>query len=284
MKIALTGASGIAGEALLRGLAGHEITVLGRNPVPGHPHLAWHLGAPTPDLGRFDALIHAAFAHAPGRYRGGEGDDPQGFRAANLDGTCRLFEDCARAGVGRVIFLSSRAVYDGLGPDTTLTEDRPPCPQSLYGQIKAEAERHLFSLPLQGIALRCTGLYGPGKANKWAPLFTDYLAGHPIEPRRGTELHVDDLASAVSLLLASDESGPVHASDMMLDRHDLLAAVRHLTGCPHDLPARSARAVNPLISDRLSALGWQPGGLDLLQATLPALLPSDFSSPEIPRG
>jgi nucleoside-diphosphate-sugar epimerase len=272
MRVALTGASGIAGHFLRRGLAGHAVTTLGRRAVPGLGHRDWSLTGPAADLAGFDAVIHAAFQHEPGRYRGGEGDDPAGFRAANLDGTRRLFDAAAAAGVGTVIFLSSRAVFDGCPPGTPLTEDGAPDPVSLYGAVKAGAEAHLGALPLRGISLRATGLYGPGPGNKWAALFDEYRAGRPITPRRGTELHGDDLAAACALLLDSDLRGPVHACDILVDRHDLLSAVQRLTGIPHSPPARSEGAVNALDCARLAALGWRPRGWAGLEAALPAML------------
>ena len=134
MRIALTGATGIVGGfiALAARAAGHEL-----NPLPG-----FRLGQ-VPDLTGHDALIHAAFAHEPGRYRGGEGDDPARFRRLNLDGSIRLFQAAAEAGVGRIVFLSSRAVHDGHPPGTRLTDDLPPAPTTLYGEVKAGAEAAL---------------------------------------------------------------------------------------------------------------------------------------------
>ena len=261
MRVALTGASGVAGHFLRRGLAGHAVTTLGRRALPGLIHRDWSLTGPSADLSGFDVLIHAAFQHEPGRYRGGEGDDPAGFRAANLDGTCRLFDAAAAAGIGTVIFLSSRAVFDGCPPGTALTENSAPAPASLYGAVKAGAEAHLAALPLRGISLRATGLYGPGPGNKWAGLFDDYRAGRPVPPRRGTELHGSDLAAACARLLETELHGPVHASDILVDRHDLLTAVRRLTGIPHTPPPRSDRAVNALDCARLAALGWRPARL-----------------------
>lgn len=269
--IALTGASGLVGRFLMAGLPGPVLT-LGRTPVPGHPHRAWDLTGPPPDLSGVTTLVHAAFSHVPGRYRGGEGDDPAGFLDANLDGTHRLFDAAARAGVTRIVFLSSRAVFDGLTDDTPLTEQTPPQPHSLYGQVKAAAEQHLATLPLIGQSLRATGVYGPGPGHKWRGLFADYRAGRPIIPRRGTEVHGADLARALRLLLATKETGPFHASDLLIDRHDLLAEVQRLTGSPQLPPPRARDPVNPLVCTRLPALGWRPGGWPLLRADLPALL------------
>ncbi|WP_295042433.1 NAD(P)-dependent oxidoreductase [uncultured Paracoccus sp.] len=275
MRIALTGASGIVGGFVLRAAraAGHQVTCLDRS-------TGFQLGD-TPDLAGHDALIHCAFAHEPGRYRGGEGDDPGRFLRLNSDGSLRLFDAAARDGVGRVVFLSSRAVHDGHPAGTALPDDLPARPANLYGQVKAEAEAHLARLPVAGTAIRATGVYGhPGK---WHDLFVDYRAGRPIPPRVATEVHGDDLAAAILLLLNHpDPPRQVNCSDLILDRHDLLAAVQALTGCPHPLPARS----DPLplriqTCDRLRSLGWQPGGMAKLRAALPDLL---SSSEKYPRG
>lgn len=276
MRIALTGASGIVGGFVLRAAqaTGHHFTRLDRG-------TGFHLGD-APDLSGVDALIHCAFAHAPGRYRGGEGDDPDRFLRLNRDGTFRLFDKAARDGVDRIVFLSSRAVHDGYPAGMTLPDDLPAHPANLYGQIKAEAEDHLANLPLKGTSVRATGIYG--HAAKWRDLFDDYLAGHPIQPRVATEVHGDDMAAAILLLLArTDPPRQVNCSDLVLDRHDLLAEVRALTDCPHPLPRRADPApLRVQRCDRLRTMGWQPGGTARLGAALPGLLASSLS--KYPRG
>ncbi|MFP4275418.1 MAG: NAD-dependent epimerase/dehydratase family protein [Paracoccaceae bacterium] len=283
MRIAITGGTGLVGRFLVEAALAAEdrVTVLTRKaPAPGFfsgavPHQPFDLAAPAPRLEGCDALIHAGFAHLPGRYRGGEGDDPEGFLHRNLEGTIRLFEAAAAQRVGQVVFLSSRAVLGGHPAGTALGEDLPPRPDSLYGEAKARAEAALAALPVAGVSLRATGIYGPagpGQHHKWAELFADFRAGRPIAPRRGTEVHGADLAAAVRLLLNARADGVVHASDIVLDRHDLLAEVARLTGCAHRLPARSDRPVSALRCDRLRALGWQPGGMKRLRASLPAMI------------
>ncbi len=278
MRIALTGASGIVGGFVLSAArrAGHDVTVLDRSG-------GYCLGD-APDLGGHDALIHCAFAHAPGRYRGGEGDDPDGFVTANLDGTIRLFDAAARWGVRRVLFLSSRAVHDGQPAGVCLTDDLPARPTTLYGQVKARAEDHLHSLDLRTTSIRATGIYGPGPCHKWLGLFGDYLAGRQVAPRAGTELHGDDLARAMLMLLDRDDPpGTVNASDMIVDRHDLLAAVRDATGCPHPMPPRAdISAIRVLRCDALAAMGWTPGGWQRLRAEIPAMLADVPADPQRP--
>lgn len=285
MRIAITGGTGLVGRFLVEeGLAaGDDVAVLGRSPAAAGffsapvAQLRYTLGD-APPLDGFDALIHSAFLHEPGRYRGGEGDDPAGFIRANLDGSIRLFEAARSAGLSRVLFLSSRAVYGAYPPGAPLSEDMEPRPDTLYGEVKWQAEQALAELAGPGLAtasLRATGVYGPagpGQRHKWAGLFDDFLAGRPIAPRRSTEIHGADLAAAARLLLQNRQTGPFNVSDLLLDRHDLLALVAALTGCPHPLPDRAAVPVSVMTTGRLRALGWRPGGLDRLAASLPGML------------
>lgn len=267
MKIALTGATGQVGRFIAAEIraAGDELVPLSRP--------RYRLGD-RPALEGAEALVHAAFHHVPGRYRGGEGDDPEGFRRFNLDGSIRLFEAARAQGVRRVIFLSSRAVYGGYPAGTVLTEDLPPRPDTLYGQVKWQAERALEALDGPGFrtaSIRATGVYGPGPDHKWAGLFEAFAKGAPIEPRRGTEVHGQDLAAAVRLLLRNAESGAFHVSDILLDRRDLLARHAAVTGVRGTLPAESDAAVSVMDCARLRALGWRPSGLDGLEACLSEL-------------
>ncbi|MCF3972804.1 NAD-dependent epimerase/dehydratase family protein [Paracoccus salsus] len=271
MRIALTGSSGIVGGFVLAAArtAGHHVTCLTRE-------RGYRLGD-APDLSGQDALIHCAFAHVPGCYRGGEGDAPRDFIDANLHGSIRLFEAAESAGVPRIAFLSSRAVHDGHPPGTVLEDDLPPWPTTLYGHVKAEAENHLARMRARGtraVALRSTGVYGPGRAHKWRALFARYLTGGQVSARVSTEVHGRDLAAAILLLLSvPDPPRTVNVSDLVLDRHDLLGLVQDLTGSQARLPPRAdATGLRLPRCLALSNLGWQPGGTALLRATLPRLL------------
>jgi nucleoside-diphosphate-sugar epimerase len=260
MHVLVTGASGTVGRFVVPALteAGHRVTTLGR---AGDVH--WTLADPAPRLPPADALVHLALAHVPGAYRGGEGDDPETFRRLNRDGTLRLFD---AAGPARIVFLSSRAVYGDRRRGETLRETDAPAPDSLYGTLKLEAEQALGE---RGASIRATGVYG---GDKWQPLFAAYLAGEAIAPRAATELHGADLAAAILLLLDTPDSGAFNASDLLLDRHDLLVRVQTLTGCPHPPPPRAEGPPPGVMAcDRLHALGWRPGGWPRLDAWLASL-------------
>lgn len=282
MRIALTGATGLAGHPIALGLSasGHHVVTLGRRPSAlGLPHLTWQLGE-TSDLSGIDAVVHAAFSHVPGRYRGGEGDDPDGFLTANRDGSLRIVEEAA----GRpILFLSSRAVYGTPAPGTRLSEDRPTRPDTLYGRMKLEVEEAVAAAG--GASLRATGLYGPappGRAHKWHELFADFAAGRPCAPRVGTEVHGADLALAVETILSGWPT-PYHTynvSDIVLDRHDLLMLYGRISGIGGHLPARSdAGAVREMETDRLRALGWRPRGHSGVEETLHQIVAAQDPSP-----
>lgn len=295
-RILVTGATGIAGRFIVENLLarGYEVTAAARNkPEAGFfsqpvefAEFSLDSGADWLPLfegtGRF---VHCAFDHVPGRYRGGEGDDPDKFRRLNLEGSVALFEAAKRASVKRAVFLSSRAVYGKQPEGLVLTEETEPHPDTLYGEIKLETERAIAAMTDENFlpaSLRVTGIYGPpapGKKHKWQDLFAAYLSGETLSPRIGSEVHGDDLAVAVRLVLELDKgplfnaaitgnpSGTVfNVSDILLDRHDLLAAVKAETACPHSLPPHSRPgAFNVMDSSRLKALGWHPRGcLDLL--------------------
>jgi len=292
--VLVTGGSGYVGRFIVEALmdAGHGVSIAGRR-APRHDLFsrpvdfrAAPLSPDGPPPGLFDgitALVHAGFDHVPGRYRGGEGDDPAGFRACNLTGTKRLFTAARDAGVGRVVFLSSRAVYGRQQPGVRLFETTPPDPDTLYGEVKLEGERALIALDAPGFvgtSLRVTGVYGapaPGEPHKWSALFEDYLKARPIAPRVGTEVHGSDVAQAVCRVLAAPAgrvAGTVfNVSDLLIDRRDMLAPLKLATGCPHPLPAPGdAGQVNAMDTARLAGLGWSPGGRDLFAATMAELV------------
>ncbi|KGF67008.1 UDP-glucose 4-epimerase [Hoeflea sp. BAL378] len=287
MKALVTGGTGLVGRYIVEELlaAGYEVVVAGRTP-PASGLFSAPVGFFEFTLdaaGDYDApvegaafLIHAAFDHVPGRYRGGEGDDPAAFRRRNLDGSVRLFETARRAGLRRAVFLSSRAVYDGIPAGVALTEDTDLAPSSLYGEVKLGCEKALAALSdpdYCAASLRLTGVYGDLHPNKWDGLIGDYLAGRPVPVRAGSEVHGRDVGRAVRLMLEADAAevgGAVfNVSDLIADTHDILSIVSDARGCPHPLPARAdTAAVAAMECGKIRALGWEPGGETLFVETV----------------
>lgn len=291
----ISGGTGYVGRFIVEGLlgAGFKITVLGRSrPAEGFFSAPVEFYAINLDTGTCppeafataSCFVHAAFDHAPGKYRGGEGDDPDAFRQRNLAGSISLFEAAKRSGVQRSIFLSSRAAYGTPSPGVMLDELDTAVPDTLYGEVKLAVEnalQHLCDDNFLGTSLRITGVYGPagtGRKHKWASLFADYLVGKNITPRAGTEVHGADVAQAVRLALEYPEPAPklLNVSDLNLDNHTLLAIVQRLTGCPHALPQKTdVGTMNVMQTARLRGLGWIPGAMPQLEATIAELLLAD---------
>lgn len=283
----ISGGTGFVGRFIVEHLlaAGHRVAVMGRTAPPERFFSApvRFIGAAL-DPGRdqseafegVDFFIHAAFDHLPGKYRGGEGDDAAGFRFRNREGSAALFKAAKAMGVKRTVFLSSRAVYGTQPAGAVLTEETTPHPDTLYGEVKLATERDLQDVSADGFcgtSLRITGVYGPagsGLDHKWTGLFRDYLAGRSVEPRAGTEVHGDDVAKAVKLMLDAPEkavSGEVfNVSDLLVDRRDLLSIVSDITGNRHPLPSQADHtATNVMATEKIRALGWQPGGFAALE-------------------
>lgn len=285
MKALVSGGTGLVGRYIVEGLlsAGYAVTVGARKPPPAGffsqpvDFRELQLDAKLDQSGAFegiDAFIHAAFDHLPGKYRGGEGKDPKRFRRMNLDGSIRLFETAKTAGVRRAVFLSSRAVYDGLEAGTVLTEDLALSPTSLYGEIKLACEQALSALSdpdFVTASLRATGVYGEFRPNKWDDLIADALSGKPVAPRAGTEVHGADVAEAVRLMLtteaASASGQSFNISDVTVDTRTILEKL----GLSAHLVAFAALSANVMSTDKIRRIGWLPGGMRRFDETMAIL-------------
>lgn len=287
MKVLVSGGTGLVGRYIVEELlsAGYQVIVGARHaPLPrffSRPvdFTPLSLDPDENDIGAFDDayfFVHAAFSHVAGKYRGGEGDDPKAFRRLNLDGTVKLFDEAKRAGTRRCIFISSRATYGEHAPGTELFETTSSIPETLYGQVKLDAERalaHLSGPGFAGVSLRATGIYGDHAPNKWDGLIGDYLGGRPISPRAGTEVHGRDLGSAVRLMLETETtriSGEAfNVSDIAVDTRDILSPIRQHVDCPFPLPEAADKAdLCAMNTHKIAALGWIPGGMSLFEQTM----------------
>lgn len=293
-RIIVSGATGYVGRFIVEKLLSdrHHVLALGRN-APQKDAFSQpvdFIETPLSDCNimpeiftGYDGLVHAAFHHVSGRYRGGEGNDPEAFKQLNHIGSMALFNAAKMAGVPRVLFLSSRAVYGKQKLGAPLFETTTPHPDSVYGETKLLTERSLAELAndqFLPIILRATGVYGaasPQSHHKWQELFEKFKQGKTIAPRVGTEVHGEDLAMAVDLLLnipidefieiSDGENAPVfNISDILLDRRELLKAYGNLTDSTFGKIPNTAEAMNYNSMDctRLKSLGWEPRGhLDL---------------------
>jgi len=91
---------------------------------------------------------------------------PREYNAVNVGGTVSVMEAMRDAGVRRVVFVSSGAVY-GEQERQPLSEDRPPAPRSPYAVSKLSAEFYVHTIGslwgIETVALRVFNAYGPGQ-------------------------------------------------------------------------------------------------------------------------
>lgn len=295
MRVALTGATGIVGRFVLARLlaAGVQVQALVRvgadarelgacRRVAGDMASDSAIAALLRDA---DALVHCAYSHVPGRYRGGEGDDRVAFWRDNLFAGLELLERARLAGVSRVVLMSSRAVFGAASasPDG-VDDDARPVPDTHYGALKLALEAHASAFSAEDgmccAALRPTGVYGvaqPVERTKWLDLALTLRRKESLPAARlATEVHGRDVAEAVWLLLNANAERVAgrafNCSDLIVDSRDVMAGLANRLDIEAELPRAAANMLrHPMHTPALNALGWRPGGKRLLEQTLDEL-------------
>lgn len=291
MIVAVTGATGYVGRFIVARLIaeGARVRAWRRagSDLRGMPEtIDWVEGdLTTPGAGEAlaegaDALVHAALEHMPGRYRGGEGGDLVAYVKANVGGSLALLAAAEKAGVGRAVVLSSRAVFGQSAG--ALSDDAPVAPDTHYGAGKVALEAFVRSLACKGwpvAALRPTGVYGvvePLARSKWHDIVEAALKGEPISPRAGTEVHGRDVADAVWRLLSADPAlvagRAFNCSDILVSRREIVEIVQRIAGVDGPLPEAGPAPTNVMRCDGLESLGVRFGGRPLFEATIAELV------------
>lgn len=301
-KILVTGGAGYIGSITARLLTrrGFDVVVMDdlsrgyrRNVEPGRLRvLNTAQTAAVTDLlasERCDAVVHFAAFIAVGEST----RRPLLHFSNNVGGTLSLLEAMQRAGVARLVFSSTAAVY-GNPQSVPIPEDAPFAPVSPYGESKVTVERFLAWLDqyagLRSVALRYFNACGAdpetGLGEEHDPethliplLLRAVLSGQPItlfgddyDTPDGTcirdYIHVLDLAEAHVLALEHLLGGGASAVfNVGLGRgysvKEVLRAAEAVTGsaAPFHMGPRRAGDAPALVADssRLRrGLGWAP--------------------------
>ena len=146
-------------------------------------------------------------------------DSPQSHVSTNLAGTLNVLEECRRAAVGRVVFVSSSEVY-GTAQTRKITESHPLVAQSPYAASKIAAEKlcesywHAYGVPI--VVARPFNLYGPQQSMRAVipSIVAQALAGRTLHLGRTDTIrdfnYVDDTSRAlIDLGLAGGVDGQV---------------------------------------------------------------------------
>ena len=297
MRIAVTGATGFLGRYIVRRLAraGHHCVCWKRDTsdtggfdnVQGN--ITWQAGeladvkAASTLVDGCDAVVHAALYRTTATFRG-SGEQLPLFLEKNVIGSIQLMHSAIESGVDRFIYISSCAVHEKILNDRPLDETHPLWPTSHYGAHKAAVEKfvHSFGFGQQYpiCALRPTGIYGvarPIHASKWFELVQSVVRGRDVHcARGGKEVHADDVARAVELLLdAEGIQGQSYACyDRYISEWDVAHIAKSIANDSSTIDGQQTRPKNEIVNDKLRALGMQFGGEKLLAETVGELVAS----------
>ncbi len=281
--IVVTGGSGFIGTHVCSQLAdaGHAVRIIDIAPPP-FGGKAEFVRASVLDPIRLqklfagaDAVIHlAALIDVQSSMK-----DPFSDFEVNALGTINVLETARRAGVEKVAYASSAAVYGNPSP-MPVSEETPTCPLSPYGISKLTAERYvLFYNSLYGMqnnALRLFNVYGKGQVanNPYSGVITKFATAiasgkQPVIFGDGNQtrdfVHADDVAHAFILSLDSRGSNsPMNiASGSEISILSLAGKMFSLSGRAPDIkfmPAREGEIARSCADISLARreLGYKP--------------------------
>ena len=289
--LALAGHQGVVFDSLIQG---HRAFVRWGPLIVGDVRNAAALKATFSDT-PFDAVLHfAALA-----YVGQSVSDPSVYYDVNVHGTRTLLQTMREAGVDKIVFSSTCAVY-GEPANQPITERTPRAPVSPYGFSKHVCERMMdefeVAYGMKSVRLRYFNAAGADPDGEIGedhspethliPLVLDAAAGRRHSIRVfGTDyptadgtavrdyVHVTDLAAAhlaaLSYLLSGGTTialncgtGGGHSV------HEVIREVEKLTCRPIRMEAAPRRSGDPpcLVADPAAAyarLGWKAKRIDL---------------------
>jgi UDP-glucose 4-epimerase len=282
MKVVVTGATGNVGTSTVRALsASPEIDqIVGlarREPTWTPPKTSWlEANILNADLEAIfkgaDAVIHLAWAIQPSR-------DARTLERINVDGSRRVFEAVAAAGVPKLVHASSVGAYSHGPKDREVDESWPTegTPTSFYSRHKVAVERELDRFEAANpetrvVRLRPALIFKDEAATEIRRLFVGpflpnfilrrrFLLALPrVERLRFQAVHSDDVGQAYLRAVLADVEGAFNiAAEPPLSSGELAERIG-VRSFP--VPARLVRGLADL-SWRMRLQPTPPGWLDM---------------------
>ncbi len=196
----------------------------------------------------------------------------------NAEGTLMVLEEAAAAGVKKLCFSSSAAIY-GDNPVTPKRETMLPEPNSPYAVTKLDGEYYckMFndSGKLKTACMRYFNVFGPRQDPKSAyaaavPIFTskavknDKISVFGDGEQTRDFIYVKDIVAANVFLAMNDFSGVYNvAYGKRITINDLIGMIKKITGSSSEieyLPERLGDIKHSMAAvDKLLATGFKPG-------------------------
>jgi nucleoside-diphosphate-sugar epimerase len=282
MRVVVTGATGNVGTSVLHVLGQDPsveaiVGLARRLPELRLPRTRWVAADVArddlaPHFAGADAVVHLAWLIQPSR-------DRATTHAVNVDGSRRVFEAAAAAGVPALVHASSVGAYSPGPKDRRVDESWPTggIPTSFYSRDKAEVERILDGFEaahpqMRVVRLRPGLIFKAEAAAGIRRLFAGPLLPTPLLRRglipivpaldrlRFQGVHSLDVGEAYRLAVVRDVRGPFNvAAEPVLDPQEL---GRLLGARPLPVPEKALRALVDA-AWRLRLQPTPPGWLDL---------------------
>jgi UDP-glucose 4-epimerase len=196
----------------------------------------------------------------------------------NTRGTVIVLEEAARAGVKKLIFSSSAAIY-GDNPTNPKIESMPAEPKSPYATSKYEAERHCHAFTDQGrlatVSLRYFNVFGPyqnprSEYSAVVPAFVEKaIRNEPITifgdgQQTRDFIYVDDVVTANAFFASQSQATGIFnvACGRTITVADLAVTIRKLTksSCTIKYGAERPGDVKDSVAgiDKIDTAGFRP--------------------------